>query len=113
MHDNVPVIPLNNNDFLRINFVLIFSFNSNSSDITLVVAKFIPELAKVTKKKYVEPISPKTPNVSEPILFAIYISNAEHITLVTSDVNIKITLFIINVLLFFKSIHLTKYMKKS
>ena len=106
--EKVPVIPLKNNDFFKIYFVSVLGFNSSSSDMTFVVAKFIPELARVTKKKYVELISPKTPSASEPILFAINISKVEQITFVTSDVRIKITLFTKNVFAFFNSFHLTK-----
>ena len=51
------------------------------------------------------------PSASEPILLATYISKIEHAILVINEVNINIMLFIKNVLAFFKSFHLTKYMK--
>jgi hypothetical protein len=93
----VPVIKLKKIEDLSTYFVSVLEFFSNSSDITLVVERLIPELATVIPKKYIDEIRPNTPNVSEPILFAIYISNKEDITFVINEVKIKIILFTKNV----------------
>ena len=92
-----PVIKLKKRDILSIYLVLTLEFLSSSSDITLVVERLIPELAIVMPKKYIDEIRPNTPNVSEPILFAMYISNKEEIILVINEVKINIILFTKNV----------------
>ena len=92
-----PVMKLKNIDILSIYLVLTLEFLSSSSDITLVVERLIPELATVIPKKYTDEIRPNTPNVSEPILFAMYISNKEEIILVINEVKINIILFTKNV----------------
>ena len=92
-----PVIKLKKRDVLSIYLVLTLEFLSSSSDITLVVERLIPELAIVMAKKYIDEIRPNTPNVSEPILFAMYISNKEEIILVINEVKINIILFTKNV----------------
>ena len=92
-----PVMKLKNIDILSIYLVLTLEFLSSSSDITLVVERLIPELATVIPKKQIDEIRPNTPNVSEPILFAMYISNKEDIILVINEVKINIILFTKNV----------------
>ena len=92
-----PVMKLKNIDILSIYLVLTLEFLSSSSDITLVVERLIPELAIVIPKKYIDEIRPNTPNVSEPILFATYISNKEEIIFVINEVKINIILFTKNV----------------
>ena len=92
-----PVMKLKNIDILSIYLVLTLEFLSSSSDITLVVERLIPELATVIPKKYIDEIRPNTPNVSEPILFATYISNKEEIIFVINEVKINIILFTKNV----------------
>lgn len=94
---NTPVIKLKKIEALSIYLVSVLESFSNSSEITLVVERLIPELATVIPKKYIDEISPNTPNVSEPILFATYISNKEDITFVINEVKINIILFTKNV----------------
>lgn len=109
---NAPVIKLKNTEALSIYLVSVLESFSNSSEITFVVERLIPELATVIPKKYIDEISPNTPNVSEPILFATYISNKEDITFVINEVKINMILFTKNVWDFFKLIHLKQYMKR-
>lgn len=94
---NAPVIKLKNTEALSIYLVSVLESFSNSSEITFVVERLIPELATVIPKKYIDEISPNTPNVSEPILFATYISNKEDITFVINEVKINMILFTKNV----------------
>ncbi len=94
---NTPVIKLKKIEVLSIYLVSELESFSNSSDITLVVERLMPELANVIPKKYIDEIRPNTPSVSEPILFAIYISKSEHIIFVINDVKINIILFTKNV----------------
>ena len=74
--------------------MLQLGFFSNSSATTFVVARFIPELAKVIPNKYIEEIKLKIPIVSAPILLAIYISKIEVMILITRELQIIIKLFI-------------------
>ena len=97
MQLRTPVMKLKNIDILSIYLVLTLELLSSSSDITLVVERLIPELAIVIPKKYIDEIRPNIPNVSEPILFAIYISNKEEIIFVINEVKINIILFTKNV----------------
>lgn len=94
---NAPVIKLKNTEALSIYLVSVLESFSNSSEITFVVERLIPELATVIPKKYIDEISPNTPNVSEPILFATYISNKEDITFVINEVKINMILLTKNV----------------
>ena len=61
---------LRNKHFFIAIFAPVFELIASSSETNLVVARFIPELAKVIQSMYIDITSPNIPIPSEPIIFA-------------------------------------------
>ena len=65
-------------------------FRSNSSEVILVAARFIPEFAKVIPNANIDIRSSKTPAPSLPKTLAIYTLKEKLITLISKEVPVKI-----------------------
>ena len=75
---------------------------SASSETTLVIARFTPEVAKVTQNIYIDIIIEYTPRASAPNLLAIYTSNMDVIVLINNEQRIMDILCRTNKLNLFK-----------